>query len=32
VIDKVFPFEQAREALEYLARGRSRGKVVVRMR
>ncbi|GAA4415750.1 NADP-dependent oxidoreductase [Quisquiliibacterium transsilvanicum] len=31
VIDKVFPFEQAREALEYLAQGRSRGKVVVKM-
>jgi NADPH:quinone reductase-like Zn-dependent oxidoreductase len=32
VIDKVFPFEQAREALEYLAKGRTRGKVVVQMR
>jgi len=32
VIDKVFPFEQARAALEYLAQGRSRGKVVVQMR
>lgn len=32
VIDKVFPFEQAREALEYLALGRSKGKVVVQMR
>lgn len=32
VIDKVFPFEQAKEALEYLALGRSRGKVVVRMK
>ncbi|GJI90982.1 NADP-dependent oxidoreductase [Duganella hordei] len=32
VIDKVFPFEQAKEALEYLAQGRSRGKVVVKMR
>jgi NADPH:quinone reductase-like Zn-dependent oxidoreductase len=32
VIDKVFPFAQAREALEYLAQGRSRGKVVVQMR
>jgi NADPH:quinone reductase-like Zn-dependent oxidoreductase len=32
VIDKVFPFEQAKEALEYLAQGRSKGKVVVRMR
>jgi NADPH:quinone reductase-like Zn-dependent oxidoreductase len=32
VIDKVFPFEQAKEALEYLALGRSKGKVVVQMR
>lgn len=32
VIDKVFPFEQAKEALQYLAQGRSRGKVVVQMR
>jgi NADPH:quinone reductase-like Zn-dependent oxidoreductase len=31
VIDKVFPFEQAKEALEYLAQGRSKGKVVVKM-
>ena len=31
VIDKVFPFEQAKEALEYLALGRSKGKVVVKM-
>ena len=32
VIDKVFAFAQAREALAYLAQGRSRGKVVVQMR
>jgi len=32
VIDKVFPFEQAREALDYLAQGRAKGKVVVTMR
>ena len=32
VIDKVFPFEQAKEALAYLAQGRSRGKVVVQIR
>jgi len=32
VIDQVFPFEQAREALDYLALGRARGKVVVRIR
>jgi NADPH:quinone reductase-like Zn-dependent oxidoreductase len=32
VIDKVFPFEQAKEALEYLAQGRARGKVVVQLK
>ena len=32
VIDKVFPFEQAKEALAYLAQGRAKGKVVVQMR
>ena len=32
VIDKVFPFEQAQEALDYLARGRAKGKVVVQLR
>nr|WP_297383428.1 NADP-dependent oxidoreductase [uncultured Roseateles sp.] len=32
VIDKVFPFDQAKDALEYLAKGRSRGKVVVKVR
>lgn len=32
VIDKVFAFEHAKEALAYLAAGRSRGKVVVQMR
>jgi NADPH:quinone reductase-like Zn-dependent oxidoreductase len=31
IIDKVFPFAQAKEALEYLALGRSKGKVVVKM-
>jgi len=31
VIDKVFPFEQAKNALAYLERGRARGKVVVQM-
>lgn len=31
VIDKVFPFAQAREGLAYLDTGRARGKVVVRM-
>lgn len=32
VIDKVFPFAQAREALAYLAQGRSKGKVVVQIK
>jgi NADPH:quinone reductase-like Zn-dependent oxidoreductase len=32
VIDKVFPFEQAKQALDYLAQGRAKGKVVVRIR
>lgn len=32
VIDRVFPFEQAKEALDYLAQGRAKGKVVVRMK
>lgn len=31
VIDKVFPFDQAVEALDYLAQGHAKGKVVVRM-
>ena len=32
VIDKVFPFEQAKQALAYLERGRAKGKVVIQMR
>ncbi|MCP3444609.1 NADP-dependent oxidoreductase [Bradyrhizobium sp. CCGUVB14] len=32
VIDKVFPFEQAKDALSYLGQGRAKGKVVVQMR
>jgi NADPH:quinone reductase-like Zn-dependent oxidoreductase len=32
VIDKVFPFEQAKEALAYLAQGRAKGKVVIKLR
>jgi NADPH:quinone reductase-like Zn-dependent oxidoreductase len=32
VIDKVFAFDQAPEALAYLAQGRSRGKVVVQIK
>lgn len=31
VIDKVFPFDQTKEALAYLEKDRSKGKVVVRM-
>ena len=31
VIDKVFPFAQAKEALAYLEQGRAKGKVVVQM-
>jgi NADPH:quinone reductase-like Zn-dependent oxidoreductase len=31
VIDKVFPFDQAKEALAYLEQGRTKGKVVIRM-
>lgn len=32
VIDKVFPFEQTNEALSYVETGRSRGKVVVKVK
>lgn len=32
VIDKVFPFDQAKNALDHLAQGRSKGKVVVQIR
>jgi len=32
VIDRVFPFDQAKEALAYLETGRAKGKVVVQMR
>ncbi|MDZ5737052.1 NADP-dependent oxidoreductase [Pseudomonas asiatica] len=31
VIDRIFPFEEAKDALEYLAQGRSKGKVVIQM-
>ncbi|AQR69577.1 NADPH:quinone oxidoreductase [Janthinobacterium sp. LM6] len=31
VIDKVFPFTEAKQALAYLAQGRARGKVVVQL-
>jgi len=32
VVDKVFSFEQAKEALAYLAQGRAKGKVVIKLR
>ena len=32
VIDKVFPFDQTKEALAYLEKGRAKGKVVVQIR
>jgi NADPH:quinone reductase-like Zn-dependent oxidoreductase len=32
VIDKVFPFDQAKDALDYLAQGRTKGKVVVQLK
>jgi NADPH:quinone reductase-like Zn-dependent oxidoreductase len=32
VVDKVFPFDQTKEALAYLEKGRAKGKVVVQMR
>jgi NADPH:quinone reductase-like Zn-dependent oxidoreductase len=32
VIDKVFPFDQTREALAYLEEGRAKGKVVVKVK
>jgi NADPH:quinone reductase-like Zn-dependent oxidoreductase len=31
VIDKVFSFEQAKDALDYLAQGRAKGKVVIKI-
>ena len=32
LIDKVFPFDQAKDALAYLEKGRAKGKVVVQMK
>jgi NADPH:quinone reductase-like Zn-dependent oxidoreductase len=31
VIDKVFPFEQANDALAYVESGRAKGKVVIKV-
>ena len=31
VVDRIFPFESTREALDYVETGRAKGKVVVRM-
>lgn len=32
VVDRVFPFDQTREALDYVETGRAKGKVVVAMK
>jgi len=32
VVDRVFPFESANEAMAYVESGRAKGKVVVRVR
>jgi NADPH:quinone reductase-like Zn-dependent oxidoreductase len=32
VIDRIFPFDQAKEALAYLEKGRAKGKVVVHLK
>ncbi|MFN8009054.1 MAG: zinc-binding dehydrogenase, partial [Terriglobia bacterium] len=32
VIDRVFPFDQAKDGLAYLETGRAKGKVVVKIR
>lgn len=32
VIDQVFPFEQSKEALDYLSQGHAKGKVVIKIR
>ena len=31
VVDRVFPFSETKEALDYLETGRAKGKVVIRM-
>ena len=32
VVDKIFPFESANEAIAYLEKGRAKGKVVVKLK
>lgn len=32
VVDRVFPFESTKEAMEYVETGRAKGKVVVRLK
>lgn len=32
VVDKVFPFEQTNDALDYVETGRAKGKVVVKVK
>jgi alcohol dehydrogenase len=32
VVDRVFPFESTQEALAYVEKGRTRGKVVIKVR
>ena len=32
IIDKVFPFVQTKEAMSYVASGRAKGKVIVKVR
>jgi hypothetical protein len=32
VVDRVFPFEQTRQALDYVETGRAKGKVVIKVR
>jgi alcohol dehydrogenase len=32
VVERVFPFESAKDALEYVEKGRAKGKVVVKVR
>ncbi len=32
ILDKIYPFEQINEALSYVASGRAKGKVIVKVR